>query len=551
MVNVFSGEHLANGLLSRFLLAQPPEPRRQWCSSRTASDITDTVADRFATLSKLDLPEGDDLPRALGLSAEAEGLYAAWFNALNERRRDTEPGPFRSALAKAEEIPGRLGLILALGRSDRPATVEDVDGDTMQRAIALADWFANEIERVLGTFSETPEAREARKLVEWIRERGEATARDVARGIRKYSGRGGSERAETDLRALVSAGDLVAEDHPGGPAGGRPTVIYKPTSLSTSSKPVFFSENNGVLSTSTGSTPLESPPEPEPDPPATPGPEPDPVDLFDADEPTTVPGNGKPNAEPFALHSAVVMALLVDGPQRPEGLADRPEIRAHDATGRGAAPAARGAGRGRVGPAPGRWRVGSAPVFGVQAGHGRRAGPWSRVVCALWPQDRPGGGIMTGRGVARGPPGGGGSADHGQVEYFQRISGAGQGATTTTTERQRKMTRTKTDKKPDVRSLIVTELVSKGPGGAEEIFCHLHDVLGFEIVTQDDVDNALQDLEQAGWIEPMFDSEIGELGWVATRCPACRLLLMEDRPETGRFCLICGLPTTTTEGNAK
>jgi uncharacterized protein DUF3987 len=335
VVNVFSGEHLANGLLSRFLLAQPPEPRRRWCSSRTASDITDTVADRFAALSKLDLPEGDDLPRALGLSAEAEGIYAAWFNALNERRRDTEPGPFRSALAKAEEIPGRLGLILALGRSDHPATVEAVDVDTMQRAIALADWFANEIERVLGTFSETPEAREARKLVEWSRERGEATARDVARGIRKYSGRGGSERAETDLRALVSAGDLVAEDHPGGPAGGRPTVIYKPTSPSTSSKPMFFSENNGVLSTSTGSTPLESPPEPEPDPPATPGPEPDPVDLFDTDEPSEppiVPGNGNPDAEPFALHSAVVMALLVDGAQRPEGLADRPEIRAHDAT---------------------------------------------------------------------------------------------------------------------------------------------------------------------------------------------------------------------------
>ena len=180
------------------------ERTRSDCS---ASDFANIVADRFASLSDLDLPADDESPRVLGLSHEAEGLYRHWFDALNERREDTEPGPFRSFLAKAEELPGRLGLILALGRSENPATVDAVDGDTMLRSATLADWFVSEAERVLAMFSETEEQRAVRELVEYIAGRdGRITIRELQRGPRRYRGKGAAERAERDLRNLVNAG---------------------------------------------------------------------------------------------------------------------------------------------------------------------------------------------------------------------------------------------------------------------------------------------------------------------------------------------------------
>gem|GEM_PF-6900791 len=319
VVNVFSGEHQANGMLSRFLLANPPEPKRQWCSSRTASDVTDIVADRFAALDCLDLPADDELPRALGLSGDAEALYGPWFNTLNERRRDTEPGPFRSAIAKAEELPGRLGLILSLGRSENPASVDSIDGDTMPRAIALANWFINEVERVLSVFTETDDQRDARTLVEWVRDRGEVTARDVARGIRRYSGRGGSERAEVDLKHRVAAGDLVATERPCGPQGGRPTTGYRtPHPVDTAETP-FSPGKSEVVSTSTGSTPSEKP---LPDPPLG-------VDLpvtesadHDLDEPDSTPTSDLfDQDEPYGKEDMSIRIwafLSSNGPQKPE-----------------------------------------------------------------------------------------------------------------------------------------------------------------------------------------------------------------------------------------
>ena len=69
VVKVFSGEHQANGLLARFLLARPPEPKRRWRSDCSASDFANIVADRFASLSDLDLPADDESPCPFGKRA--------------------------------------------------------------------------------------------------------------------------------------------------------------------------------------------------------------------------------------------------------------------------------------------------------------------------------------------------------------------------------------------------------------------------------------------------------------------------------------------------
>jgi len=258
VVNVFSGEHQANGLLARSLLARPPEPKRRWRSSRSAGDILDLVSDRFAKLATLDLPLDDGPPRALGLSPEAEAFYGPWFNALNERRRDTEPGSLRQMLAKAEELPGRLGLILALGRANHPEDVQAVDGDSMARALVLADWFIAEGGRVLEMFAESQEQRAARMLLEWIRDHEPVAPRDVARSLNRYSGRGGTERAERDLEALVSADALIRKTVPPGPKGGRSKVVYQTPDDTDGDTNPKNPEKNEVVSVSVSSEPPEN-----------------------------------------------------------------------------------------------------------------------------------------------------------------------------------------------------------------------------------------------------------------------------------------------------
>jgi hypothetical protein len=102
-----------------------------------------------------------------------------------------------------------------------------VDGETMRQAIAITDWFIAESQRVLAMFGESDEARQDRELVEWISRRPEgATARDVARIINRFRGRGGMERAERQLHRLAEEGRLIPEQRPIGPKGGRGTMVF-------------------------------------------------------------------------------------------------------------------------------------------------------------------------------------------------------------------------------------------------------------------------------------------------------------------------------------
>jgi len=231
--HAFGEEQQAAGLLARFLLISPPEPRRRFDPIRNgqAPDV-DTLVARFSALRSLELPEEGKEPKALELSPEAVQLYAEWFKEHEIRRHETEPGVWRSALAKLEEIPNRLGLVLALARADQPDAVEVVDGDTMRRAIKLTNWFRNEGERVYGLMAESDEERAGRGLVAWVTSRGKVTAREVAQGMRKYRGTGGTERAQQALCRLEEAGKLESEEQQGQRGPG--VRVYRPAPSSTS-----------------------------------------------------------------------------------------------------------------------------------------------------------------------------------------------------------------------------------------------------------------------------------------------------------------------------
>jgi hypothetical protein len=225
---VFGGEHQAAGLLARFLLAAPPEPSRRWALGRAASaPDTSELVRRFQALRALDLPEEGEGKWTVELSSEAATMFGEWFDRHQARRQGAEPAPWRAALSKLEELPGRLALVLALASAASPAHVTEVDGDIMRRAIALTEWFVAEGERVYGMMVETPEIRKDRELVEWVARCSKPPrVRDVVRGHARYRLEGGTDAAKADLIRLVDAGKLVAIDQPVGPKGGRWTVAY-------------------------------------------------------------------------------------------------------------------------------------------------------------------------------------------------------------------------------------------------------------------------------------------------------------------------------------
>jgi hypothetical protein len=227
LTEVFGHNEQASGLLARFLLAAPPERRRSWSRMRTAQPPDrEALRARFRDLGALDLPQEGKPPVILVLSEEASDLYEAWFKSHESRSWNTEAGAWKSALAKLEEVPGRLGLVLALAGSTEPAMVKEVDSDAIRRAIEMTSWFVSEGERVYALMTETMSSRLDRELVEWVSQRDGTTPRDASRYLKRYRGPGGSKEAEDDLRRLAVSGRLRAEERPTTAKGGAPTVAY-------------------------------------------------------------------------------------------------------------------------------------------------------------------------------------------------------------------------------------------------------------------------------------------------------------------------------------
>lgn len=207
---VLSGEHLVNGLAARLLFAMPPERTKQW----TDADLSDETRAAWAALLEelLALPyEGE--PLDLPLTPSSQARFVEYYNEHAERQREAETDVLAAAFSKLEAYAARLALIVCL--SGNPAA-KAVDLASMEAGIRLADWFANEAERIYATFRETPEDRERRQLVDWISARGgSATEREVGRGPRRYRASGAAAAA---LHGLVE--DDFGSWHESTPEGG-------------------------------------------------------------------------------------------------------------------------------------------------------------------------------------------------------------------------------------------------------------------------------------------------------------------------------------------
>lgn len=228
-----NAEFRNNGLMARLLLAMPPRRPKQW----TESDISEGadvayrhVVDRLLSLDFGTDENGNPVPVALPLSPEAKAKFVRFFDA-NNREQSLLGEDLSAAWSKLEAYAPRLALLIQLVRwaaeGDTPATTDAVDEQSMEAAIVLVKWFANEAKRVyalLGNGDDSEETQRRQQAIEAVQAHG---GRITVRGLmRSRAGFKSADDAEKTLNALVASGLGRWEQSSPGKSGGRPSTTF-------------------------------------------------------------------------------------------------------------------------------------------------------------------------------------------------------------------------------------------------------------------------------------------------------------------------------------
>lgn len=223
-------EHVANGLLARFLLAAPPRRPKQFTTTTADFAAVESARQLFAMLYGLKVP--DDGPKQLRLAADGLAVWRTFYTRHADRQLEAR-GVEASMLAKIEAAAARLALIYHVCRQagTEPTLPHDVDAKSVEAGIALAEWFADEWLRVYeGTVGGAPGDDNDADLLAWIESQGgEASVRDIGRRLRRYRD---NEVLERTVTALVHARRLesfsVKNEQGGPPAHWVRLAVAKP-----------------------------------------------------------------------------------------------------------------------------------------------------------------------------------------------------------------------------------------------------------------------------------------------------------------------------------
>jgi hypothetical protein len=228
MARVMTQDFLDAGGAARILLAMPPKKAKVW----TDAEIDPAVAQAYHDLidKLLALPfrvdDGEKKAFVVGMTAPAHAKWVEFYNEWAREQANAE-GELCAALSKLEAYAARFALIhhvvshVAVDTSD----LEPVGVKSVEAGITLCKWFADEVRRVYSTLNETNEDRDARRLVEFIRNRGERiTARLLQKSnSRKYPD---SETARAALDVLVESNLGYWTPPEASPQGGHSAVWF-------------------------------------------------------------------------------------------------------------------------------------------------------------------------------------------------------------------------------------------------------------------------------------------------------------------------------------
>jgi hypothetical protein len=170
-----------SGFLARFLVVEPPTSP----SDLPDESLDDSILDNWRTTIARLLTFNSQIN--LTLDEDSQALYRDFFRAHNEAAKN-ETGDWRAFLAKAEQLPLRLALVLhhihLAEESESPSIPphiptrsvskgspsSHIPAHTMASSIQLTRWFIQEAQRVYYLLSATPEERLAYELESWIRQ---------------------------------------------------------------------------------------------------------------------------------------------------------------------------------------------------------------------------------------------------------------------------------------------------------------------------------------------------------------------------------------------
>jgi hypothetical protein len=240
---ILSGDYFECGLAARMLLAWPPRRVKVWSDAEVSEGTTEVYEKLLHDLHGLTLRQVSEarfVPHRRKLSPAAKQVWLDFYTDFAREQAEAE-GDVAAALSKLEGYSARFALIhhvvthVGLDTHDD----RDIGPASVEAAVTLAWWFAQETRRVYAALKEPDVERQTRRLLEWIRLRGAGgvTARDL---YRSNSGRySNPEDAWAALDALAEAGAGRWVDQPTTERGGKPTRHFhlNPTPDNTAKTP--------------------------------------------------------------------------------------------------------------------------------------------------------------------------------------------------------------------------------------------------------------------------------------------------------------------------
>jgi hypothetical protein len=247
-------EHMQDGLCARLLLAMPEASPVRWTEATVDPQVEAQLARVFERLLAMEPAvdaDGRPAPIEIPLSDGARWIWVEYYNRHREEIIGLDDD-LAAAWSKLEAYTARFALIFQLSAwaaGEQNASGVVIDEAAMRSAIALSDWFGNEVRRVYGILAESELERQERELIELIRRKGgRLTTRELMRASRRYTK---AREADGALNDLVRSGSGRWEPVPAGREGGKPTRVFQLTDEADVDITTANAGNDEVMSTST------------------------------------------------------------------------------------------------------------------------------------------------------------------------------------------------------------------------------------------------------------------------------------------------------------
>jgi hypothetical protein len=233
---IMTTRYFESGMVQRLLWARPPVSSQKWTSVEISAELDHQMERLFKRLTGLEMEQTDTGPKPVVIPVSGKGLdiWIPWYNDLGRRitKQQQADNPFlASAWSKLHIYAARLALLHHLvERPDEP----EVGAEAFTAAIALAEWFAHEAERLYAVMAADRDDTELIEVAEFVhRKGGRLSVRDLTHSWRRY--RDDRDGAEQVLQRLVETG-WGRWDTKTTSKGGRPKTEFILSDVTETSK---------------------------------------------------------------------------------------------------------------------------------------------------------------------------------------------------------------------------------------------------------------------------------------------------------------------------